>query len=200
MFCLGEVVDTEEMRRHGFTGWLSRPLRARKVHEAIESARDPVVEPAIETTAADLTAGESTPAGEAVPDSQELPLLLAEDNPVNQKVASIMLAKLGHEVEVVDNGAEAVAALARRRYRLVLMDVQMPVMDGYEAVRRIRMGEDGVLEPNVPVVALTAHAMKGDRQRCLDAGMDDYLAKPIDNRALGELLDRFLGATEPTPA
>jgi CheY-like chemotaxis protein len=128
----------------------------------------------------------------------DLPLLLAEDNPVNQKVASILLNKLGHDVDVVANGAEALAALARRRYSLVFMDVQMPVMDGYEAVRRIRLGGDGILQPQIPIIALTAHAMKGDRQRCLDAGMDDYLAKPIDQKALMVLLDRFLGAVEPT--
>ena len=124
-------------------------------------------------------------------------LLLAEDNPVNQKVAGILLRKLGYQVDVVGNGAEAVAALARRRYALVLMDVQMPVMDGYEAVRRIREGSDGVLEPRVPIIALTAHAMKGDRQRCLDAGMDDYLAKPIDQKALAALLQNYLDAPQP---
>jgi CheY-like chemotaxis protein len=123
-----------------------------------------------------------------------LPLLLAEDNPVNQKVASLLLRKLGHQVEVVANGAEAVAALARQRYGLVFMDVQMPVMDGYEAVRRIRAGEDGVVDPTVPIVALTAHAMKGDRERCLEVGMDEYLAKPIDQARLVGMLEAFLGA------
>jgi CheY-like chemotaxis protein len=77
------------------------------------------------------------------------------------------------------------------------MDVQMPVMDGYEAVRRIRLGDDQVLQPRVPVIALTAHAMKGDRQRCLDAGMDDYLAKPIDRAALVTVLEKFLGTRDP---
>ncbi|MBD3219604.1 response regulator, partial [bacterium] len=181
---LGEVLDADAIGRQGFAGWLIRPLRARKVHQALTEADTAgIVEVA--------DAGDASDAAVAAP-AEDLPLLLAEDNPVNQRVASIMLRRFGHEVEVVGNGAEALECLAQRHYRLVFMDVQMPVMDGYEAVRRIRLGEDGVLQPNIPVIALTAHAMKGDRQRCLDAGMDDYLAKPIDNGALGELLERHL--------
>ena len=144
-------------------------------------------------------AAATDPADETALPSVDLPLLLAEDNLVNQKVAGILLAKLGQEVDVVSNGAEALAALARRRYALVFMDVQMPVMDGYEAVRRIRAGSDEVLQPRVPVIALTAHAMKGDRQRCLDAGMDDYLAKPIDRAALEAVLAKYLETRAPVP-
>ncbi len=103
-----------------------------------------------------------------------------------------MLRKLGYQVEVVGNGAEALEALKRRRYALVLMDVQMPVMDGYEAVRRLRAPGSGVLDPQIPVVALTAHAMAGDRERCLVAGMDDYLTKPIDVAQLAAVLARRL--------
>ncbi len=190
---LGEVLDADAVRRHGYAGWLIRPLRARKTHQALTEADTSEIEVDV-TGEADGSGGGGAAA--AVDPGAELPLLLAEDNPVNQRVASIMLRRFGHEVEVVGNGAEALESLARRHYRLVFMDVQMPVMDGYEAVRRIRLGEDGVLQPNIPVIALTAHAMKGDRQRCLDAGMDDYLAKPIDNGALAELLERHLAAPD----
>jgi signal transduction histidine kinase/ligand-binding sensor domain-containing protein/CheY-like chemotaxis protein len=200
---LGEPLDAAAIADAGFSGWLTYPLRSRRLREALDAPvgavepgapTPPATQSAAAPAAAAADSGDDADASGSGPD---LPLLLAEDNPVNQKVASILLRKLGHEVEVVDNGAEAVAALARRRYGLVFMDVQMPVMDGYEAVRRIRAGEDGVLEPRVPVVALTAHAMKGDRQRCLDAGMDDYLAKPIDRAALLAILETYVGVVTP---
>ncbi|MDY0109693.1 MAG: two-component regulator propeller domain-containing protein [Candidatus Krumholzibacteria bacterium] len=221
---LGETVDGRELQAAGFAGWVSLPLRTRKLREVLhdlaarrdagvflpglpapgqEPALAPPTFPTTVPAAPDRTAGEPPLAPAAEADTASipgLPVLLAEDNPVNQKVASILLRKLGYQVEVVDNGAEAVAALARRRYSLVFMDVQMPVMDGYEAVRRIRAGNDGVLEPRVPIIALTAHAMKGDRQRCLDAGMDDYLAKPIDQKALAAILEGHLPSPAPAPA
>ncbi len=125
--------------------------------------------------------------------SRHLRVLLAEDNRTNQKVATIMLERLGHEVAVVENGAEAVEALRVDRFDLVLMDVQMPEMDGFEATRRIRDPESGVTDTRIPIVAMTAHAMKGDRERCLESGMDAYLAKPIKPGELRDVIDR-LGA------
>jgi len=207
VFCLGEVLEGDQLREAGFAGWVTRPLRTRKLRDALtaltkgqQAPQDmpvaPELDAAVRLPIVPLAATKNLTDGNSPP-TIELPLLLAEDNPVNQKVAGILLAKLGHEVDVVSNGAEALAALAQRRYALVFMDVQMPVMDGYEAVRRIRAGEDQVLQPRIPVVALTAHAMKGDRQRCLDAGMDDYLAKPIDRNALVALLEKVLGTRDP---
>jgi CheY-like chemotaxis protein len=105
-------------------------------------------------------------------------ILLAEDNRVNQMVAQAMVKKMGYACEVVDNGADAVAGVASGRYSMVLMDCQMPGMDGYEATRRIR-ALDGPLS-RIPIVAMTANAMQGDRERCIEAGMDDYVSKPID--------------------
>ena len=113
-----------------------------------------------------------------------LAVLLVEDNDLNQEVACAMLGNAGHRVEIAGNGAEAVDICAQRRFDCVLMDCQMPGMDGYEATRRIRAHETASGAPRTPIVALTANAMNGDRERCLQAGMDDFLAKPFDAPAL----------------
>ena len=118
------------------------------------------------------------------------PLLLAEDNPVNQRVAVHVLGKLGYAVDVVDNGALAVAAVARGNYALVLMDCQMPEMDGFAATAAIRRAE--AKSSHLPIIAMTANAMQGDREQCLAAGMDDYIAKPIDVAQLAALLAEWL--------
>jgi len=122
---------------------------------------------------------------------RRLRILLAEDSPVNQKLAVRMLEKWGHCVTVADNGRRAVTLFqeaGRGGFDLVLMDVQMPDMNGFEATAAVRSAEVE-LGSHVPIVAMTAHAMKGDRERCLTAGMDDYLSKPIDAAKLFELID-----------
>jgi two-component system, sensor histidine kinase and response regulator len=129
-------------------------------------------------------------------------VLLAEDNPVNQKVARIVLEKLGLEVEVVNNGRDAVEAWQKGKYDLILMDCQMPQLDGYAATRRIREEEE-LQGRHIPIVALTAHAMKGDDIKCLEAGMDDYLTKPLDRALLIACLEKHFGklaAAEVAPA
>jgi two-component system sensor histidine kinase/response regulator len=119
-------------------------------------------------------------------------VLVAEDNEVNQKVAVRILEKLGYRVEVADNGREALEACERTRYDAVLMDGQMPGLDGYEATRRIREREGA--GTRLPIIAMTASAMKGDRERCLEAGMDDYVSKPVTPEALERVLRRWVGA------
>ncbi len=119
-------------------------------------------------------------------------ILLVEDNPVNQRVALAVLGKLGYQADLAANGAEAVTATAARPYDLVLMDCQMPVMDGFEATRRIREAQAGARR--VPILAMTANAMQGDRERCLQAGMDDYIPKPVTLDALRVALQRWLPA------
>ena len=122
-----------------------------------------------------------------------LPLLLVEDNPVNQRVAVHMLNKLGYDVEVVENGAKGVSAVANGEYGLVLMDCQMPVMDGFEATATIRRAE-GRSGRRLPIIAMTANATQGDRERCLAAGMDDYMVKPVEPARLSALLKTWLSA------
>jgi hypothetical protein len=121
-------------------------------------------------------------------------ILLVEDNPINQKVVTSLLRKRGYTVDVAQHGEEALAMLARDSYGLVLMDVQMPVLDGLEATRRIRVDPQFAA---LPIVAMTAHAMNGDRERCLAAGMNNYLAKPVDHRHLVALVQSYLDAEPP---
>jgi|GEM_PF-5162370 len=127
---------------------------------------------------------------------REVRVLLAEDNPTNQLVAEAILMRMDIRPDIVDNGREAIAALERESYDLVLMDVQMPEMDGLEAVRIIRDTNSKVRDHNVPVIALTAHSMQGDREKCLEAGMDDYLPKPIVPKDVAEMLEKWLRVTE----
>ncbi|NJN63908.1 MAG: response regulator [Acidobacteria bacterium] len=124
----------------------------------------------------------------------EARVLLVEDNAINQRVAVGMLASLGLAVDVAWNGREALDRLARFRYDIVFMDVQMPEMDGMEATRRIREGMAGALDPAVPIIAMTAHAMQGDRERCIEGGMSDYVTKPIVRERLAAVLARWLSA------
>ena len=119
-------------------------------------------------------------------------ILLAEDNATNQFVALKMLEKLGYRADVVPNGLEAVIALGTISYDLVLMDCQMPELDGYSATRAIRGGASGVLDPQVPIIAMTANAMQGDREKCLAVGMNDYLSKPIQLQQLASVLGYWL--------
>lgn len=139
-----------------------------------------------------LSAQAQAPAA-AVPQRQAR-LLLVEDNLVNQKVALALLKKLGYaQVVVANQGEEALAHLAAEDFDLVLMDCQMPEMDGFEATRQIRAGAQGVRNPRIPVVALTANVMQEDQDACAAAGMNDYLSKPIQPQMLAQTLDRWLG-------
>ncbi|HEX7112707.1 MAG TPA: ATP-binding protein [Mizugakiibacter sp.] len=134
------------------------------------------------------------------PATSETPLrlngrvLLVEDHPVNLQVASKLLSRLGLDVTHAAHGAEALDHLSRQRFDLVLMDCQMPVLDGYSATRELRRREAANGGTRLPVIAMTAHAMAGDRERCLDSGMDDYLTKPLDRALLADTLQRWLGA------
>ena len=119
-------------------------------------------------------------------------ILLAEDNKTNQMVTQKLLEIIGFQSDAVYNGHEALTVLTKKDYDLVLMDCQMPEMDGYEATARIRDPNSSVKRHDIPIIALTAHAMQGDREKCLDAGMDDYLSKPVDMHQLAETLNKWL--------
>jgi CheY-like chemotaxis protein len=121
-----------------------------------------------------------------------LRILLVEDNPINQMVARRMLEKKGYDVAVAENGKEALRALDGQAFDAVLMDVQMPEMDGLEAAAAIRAREQGT-DRRLPIIALTAHAMNGDRERCLAAGMDGYVTKPVTSPVLLKALADVLG-------
>jgi signal transduction histidine kinase/DNA-binding response OmpR family regulator len=180
--------DAEELRRAGVEANLTKPVRRSTLFNALAGVLSGTRQTAPALAAADAASGPAKFAGR---------ILLVEDNPVNQAVAQAMLQTLGIGADLAVNGREAVEAVGRDAYDLVLMDCQMPEMDGYMATQRIRELEarGAVRSPSrrrLPIVALTAHAAAGDRRRCLDAGMDDYLNKPFSLDQLQAALSRWL--------
>jgi len=164
----GQRGDGERCRQLGIQAYLTKPIARADLVEAVGTVLAGTVSAPGE---ADLVTRHS------IAESRHaLRILLAEDNPVNQQVATAMLLKRGHQVDVVSNGREAVEAVARERYDVVLMDIQMPEMDGFEATAKIRALPQG---RTLPIMALTAHALSGERERCLERGMSGYLAKPF---------------------
>lgn len=188
--------DSERCQKLGVSAYLMKPIRQSELRAAIartlQSRQEAAVAEQITSIAPGIKAKIPLPAPASAVQavSAQLHVLLAEDNLVNQKLATRLLEKRGHTVTVVSNGREAVEALAKEFFDLVLMDVQMPEMDGFEAVGLIRDKEKSS-GAHQPIVALTAHAMKGDKERCLEAGMDFYLTKPIHSAELDALLAQF---------
>jgi CheY-like chemotaxis protein/anti-sigma regulatory factor (Ser/Thr protein kinase) len=174
----GRPGDAQRRKDLGIEANLLKPVKQSELFDAIASALAPAA-------AASATISQSF---EERQHRAGLSILLAEDNLVNQKLAVGILSRLGHHVSVAANGAEAVAACKDQTFDVILMDVQMPVMDGFEATGIIRE-QQMQSGKRVPIIAMTAHAMKGDRERCLEAGMDEYLSKPIRARQLSEMLD-----------
>jgi CheY-like chemotaxis protein/HPt (histidine-containing phosphotransfer) domain-containing protein len=184
MTALGQRGDTAILKQNGFAGSLSRPLRQSQVHKCLNMVLGH----------ADAAADTETSTSCSAPGFplRGVRILLAEDNSVNQKVAQSMLNRLGYKADVVCNGLEAVRALELIDYDLVLMDCLMPELDGYEATALIRGVHSKVLDHSVPIVAMTANAMQGDREKCLESGMNDYLAKPIRQEQLAQILSTWL--------
>ena len=192
---LGRPAASARAARLRIAAYISKPVHLTELLTTLMQALFP--ETANETTAS----GRSLPAvpfNETAAAAPHARLLLVEDNPVNQKVAVRILENAGYSVDAVGDGREALEALAQSPYDLVLMDVQMPVMDGFEATRRIRLGESA--GRRIPVIAMTAHALKGYRERCYEAGMDDYVSKPIETQTLLETVRRWTADTRRAPA
>jgi two-component system sensor histidine kinase/response regulator len=181
----GDMRAARQTRELGVS-WLPKPYRASNLLDAVLQALEQPQRWPDERAA---------PAPERGSAREPLRVLLAEDNPVNQVVAARLLEKAGHRVEVVENGQRALEALERATYDVVLMDMQMPVMSGTEAARRIRERE-AATGGHLPIIALTANAMHGDREACLDAGMDSYIAKPVRSRALFAVIDEVLASSQ----
>jgi PAS domain S-box-containing protein len=169
-------------------GTIYKPLKTPALLHALSHIPDPVTLPAPAATPS------SRPLAEEIP----LSVLLVEDNPVNQKVALRFLERLGYQADAVGNGLEAVKAIESRHYDLVLMDLQMPVMDGLEACQQIRRRLPAEQQP--VIIALTANAMQGDRERCLEAGMDDYISKPVKSHEIVEAIHRQFMVSDARPA
>ena len=143
-----------------------------------------------------LKRGLGIPPADPVVVRRPLRILLAEDSAFNQKLAIAVLTKAGHSVVLAKQGIEALAAWRSQHFDLVLMDVQMPEMDGLEATRSIR-AEEQLTGRRTPIIAMTAYAMKGDKERCLEAGMDGYISKPVNVRELDQTIDRVLRSLQP---
>jgi CheY-like chemotaxis protein/HPt (histidine-containing phosphotransfer) domain-containing protein len=187
MTSLGLRGDARRLEEIGFSAYLTKPVKQSQLHDCLatvlgRSLKSARIEPATLLTRHSL--------GEAK--RRSFRILLAEDNTTNQQVALRILEKLGYRAEAVANGQEAVLALQEAPYDLVFMDVQMPVMDGFEATSVIRSGTTRLPKPGIPIIAMTAHAMKGDRERCLAEGMDDYVSKPIVPAELLAALEKWL--------
>ena len=169
----------------GFAAYLTKPVKGTMLANCLvrilgKHAQDPIrTKPSMVLTQARLT-------------EELMTVLVVEDNKVNQMIAKRMLEKLGFATEIAEDGVQATAALAKKDFSLVMMDVQMPVMDGIEATKLIRSGSAPVRNPNVPIIAMTAHSMAGDRERLLETGMTDYISKPIMKQELVDVLKRNL--------
>ncbi len=185
-----ERPDSAALRLARVRAVLPKPVLATKLAEAVGRAFDPHGFEAPASGKKQAKISDET--------RRQCRVLLAEDNAVNQKLAVRLLAKLGYSADVVENGIDAVERVRNRDYDIVLMDCQMPEMDGYEATEEIRRMEGE--QRRTSIIAMTANAMAGDREKCLEAGMDDYLAKPVQPAALKATLDRWaLRVAEPEP-
>ncbi|WP_406656651.1 response regulator [Methanolobus sp. ZRKC2] len=181
---LGQNLNPQNVKERYFEAHLTKPVRHQELLDVLSGVLG------MEEKRQNLQKHLKT-LSTSVSYHKNLRILLAEDNIVNQKVARGMLQKIGCRVDTVANGEEAIKALEMLPYDMVFMDVQMPEMDGFVATEHIRDSQSFVLDHEIPIIAMTAHAMKGDKERCLQAGMDDYIAKPVSLNSLMELMIKW---------
>ncbi len=198
----GPQADIGTVAAAGFAAFLTKPVTAQQLGRCVARVLAATPADAVPLPPVKIRPKAMQPGG------NPLRMLLVEDNPANQRVATLLMTKMGYSVELAVNGECALAELQRRKFDVVLMDCQMPVMDGFEATRRIRAGERAAPGARLPIIALTAYARVEDRKQCLDAGMDDYVTKPIRPAELRAALERCgledraaaAGAEEPRAA
>ena len=183
----GERGDASHVKTIGFSAYLPKPVNPSKLYNSLHMVLSHTMENSMKECH-DLITKHSIAESKLCKDR----ILLVEDNITNQKVAMTMLIRLGYRADVVANGKEALRSLETHPYDLVLMDVHMPEMNGFEATHAIRDPNSKALSHNIPIVAMTANAMKGDREKCLEAGMNDYVSKPFQSKDLAQVIERNL--------
>lgn len=191
MTSVGKRGDTRRFKDIGFAAYLTKPVKQSQFHDCLV-----LVTGMQKDTTDDQSGVIVTRHSIAEYQKSRVRFLLAEDDETNQKVALGILKNFGYKTDVVSNGKEALEAMERIPYDMVLMDCQMPQMDGYEATKEIRSSRSNVLNHKVPIIAMTANAMKGDREKCLEAGMDDYIPKPINSDKFLKLIEKWLVKTK----
>ena len=181
---IGKKIDTNKLEKLGFASAINKPILSQKLYAGLDEI--------LRGKSAFKQVSQTAASGTDRPVRSDIRLLLADDNLTNQQVGVGILKKLGFHADVVSNGAEALDALKENTYSLVLMDVQMPEVDGIEATRQIRTTKTAVLNPNIPIIAMTAHALGNDQARCLEAGMNGYITKPVNPDILAATLQKWL--------
>jgi len=184
---LGNRGDAARFQKSGFDAYLTKPVKQSHLYDCILTILNPKLKSVTQKEKQIITR-------HVVVENRNKKrrILVVEDNIINQRIAIKILERYGYRVNAVANGQEALHSLKLASYDLVLMDCQMPVMDGYEATKEIRNSSSKVMNNKIFVIAMTANAMKGDREKCINAGMDDYIAKPINPKALKEIIERWL--------
>ncbi len=183
----GNREDSEQLRDIGFDEYLSKPVKQSQLYNTLLN----LINAPVKKTSESIQERPKKEMGNHAAAEESLKILLAEDNIINQKVAAKILGNMGFSLKIAENGLEAIKLLQDEYFDLVLMDVQMPELDGLSATRRIRSAKVSVRDPEIPIIAMTANAMKGDREICLEAGMNDYISKPIDPVKLRETILRW---------